>query len=244
MDKKANPMDKTPTKRNYLRLVGTKVPKDAIEKMMEERIIEGIKISKEEVAYNKIPTVFTNLQEWPTNTNLRCWVCGFSFDGAPKFMPTYLRQIEGAIEFGVEGNMCTFNCVSLYIIIKYEGNVNARWNYQNNLAVLYKIFTGRDTYFIKPAYPKTRLKMYGGDWTEEQFWDEMRKLDPITIKDHTPGSIIPDRQRINEQAAAIAPSVDLAPAPEENPEENPKENPKENPEEEMTLEDLMEEFDI
>jgi hypothetical protein len=43
---------------------------------------------------DKIPRVFTGLDDWPLRTNLRCWVCDFTFDDRPKFVPTYVREGE------------------------------------------------------------------------------------------------------------------------------------------------------
>ena len=56
---------------------------------------------------DKIPRVFTGLEDWPHRTNLCCWVCDCTFDDRPKFVPTYGREGEnGGIEFGVKGNIC------------------------------------------------------------------------------------------------------------------------------------------
>lgn len=150
--------------------------------------------------FDKIPRVFTGIDDWPHHTNLRCWSCNFTFDDRPKFVPTHVREGDnGGIEFGVLGSMCTFNCVELWIETHYGGRVNneERWRAQDNLCLVYFLFTGRHIAWIKPAPQKTSLCQYGGDWDEDTFWKELRKLDPVAgLRDHTPGSIVPERERV------------------------------------------------
>ena len=144
--------------------------------------------------YDKIPYIFNSIDDWPCGTNLHCWSCGFTFDGKPIFVPTYIREnSHTGIEFGVKGNMCTFNCAARWIIS--NGNVEDIWKHQDNLNILYFLFTGKHIQ-IKPAPEKTCLKKYGGDLSDEEFWEELKKLDTISgLKNHTPGSIIPERDR-------------------------------------------------
>jgi len=146
---------------------------------------------------DKIPRTFTHLNDWPLHTNLRCWQCDFSFDDRPKFVPTYVRESnDGCIEFGVHGNMCSFNCAELWIEINYAGKDDRRWRAQDNLCLVYFIFTGYRTALIRPAIHKTELLRYGGELDEETFSEKMRALDAIAgLRDHTPGSIIPERCR-------------------------------------------------
>ena len=148
-----------------------------------------------QTVYDKIPSKFT-LDDWPTETNLLCWQCGFTFDGKPTFIPTYIRESASGIEFGVKGNMCTFNCAARWIISNCNLNIEDRWRYQDNLNILYFLFTGTHTQ-IKPAPEKICLKKYGGELSDEEYWEELKKLDVVAgLKDHTPGSVIPERDRI------------------------------------------------
>ena len=146
---------------------------------------------------DKIPRVFTGLEDWLASTNLRCWQCGFAFDGPPKFVPTYVRESDsGGVEFGVHGNMCTFNCAELWVSINYAGKEDQRWRAQENLCLVYFLFTGRRIARIRPAPNKTELRQYGGELDEEAFWQKMRGLDNIAgLRDHTPCSVIPERDR-------------------------------------------------
>jgi hypothetical protein len=158
---------------------------------------------------DKIPRVFTCLEDWPHRTNLLCWWCGFSFDDRPKFEVTHVRESEsGGIEFGVRGNMCTFNCVEAWIETQYGAHANneKRWRAQDNLCLAYFMFTGRRVTRIKPSPSKTELRQYGGEWDEDTFWARLRELDPVAgLRDHTPGSVVPERERVTVALASLRP---------------------------------------
>jgi hypothetical protein len=149
--------------------------------------------------------VFTGLDDWPQGTNLRCWQCDYTFDGRPKFVPTYVREIDsGGLEFGVQGNMCTFNCAELWIRINYAGKDDLRWRAQDLLCLVYFLFTGRRVVRILPAPLKTEQRRYGGDLDEEGFWKKLRSLDPVDgLRDHTPGSVRPERDRASDAKSLL-----------------------------------------
>ena len=169
----------------------------ADKKFLREEDISFINSSKYiQPIYDKIPYRFISVDDWPTETNLLCWQCGFTFGGKPTFIPTYVRENANGIEFGVKGNMCTFNCAARWIISNGNLNIEDRWRYQDNLNILYFLFTGIHTQ-IKPAPEKISLKKYGGELSDEEYWEELKKLDIVAgLKDHTPGSIIPERDRV------------------------------------------------
>jgi len=156
------------------------------------------KINDSVYPFDKIPRIFTTLEDWPQHTNLKCWMCDFTFDDIPKFVPTHVRETDkGDIEFATHGNMCSFNCAELWINIHYSKKDDQQWRAQDNLRLVYFIFTGRHISHIHPAPHKTELKSYGGDLDEEAFWKKLRDLDNISgLRDHTQGSIIPERDRI------------------------------------------------
>src|SRR5271156_4688926 len=77
--------------------------------------------------YDKIPKVFTTLEEWPLHTNLRCHEYGYTFDDRPKFIATYIRVKEdGSYEIGVKGNFCSFNAAARHIDTTIH-NIEERW---------------------------------------------------------------------------------------------------------------------
>lgn len=150
----------------------------SLEDVADERLIIEDEDINEIYPYNKIPQVFNSLDKWPLTTNLCCWTCGFKFSSIPKFIPTYIRESSDSIEMGVCGNMCSFNCVELWIETHYMTR-EERHKLQNNLCFLYKIFTGKTIFYIKPAPCKTNLMQYGGTWNEETFFKKIKELEDI-----------------------------------------------------------------
>jgi hypothetical protein len=128
--------------------------------------------------YDKIPQIFTSLDTWPKSTNLCCWSCGFKFNGPPKFVPSYIRELDNTIEIGVLGNMCSFNCAESWIE-NHPMNREERYKMQNNLCYLFFVFTGKRISHIKPSPCKTNLLQYGGTWNEETYLKHMKEINPI-----------------------------------------------------------------
>ncbi len=149
-----------------------------LEDVADDRLLMEDDLESEEIyPYNKIPQVFTSLSKWPITTNICCWSCGFKFDSIPKFIPTYIRETDDNIEIGVMGNMCSFNCVELWIET-HTMTREERHKLQNNLCFLFYIFTGKHISHIKPSPCKTNLLQYGGTWNEETFQKYMKNIDP------------------------------------------------------------------
>lgn len=191
---------------NILRLPGIKLsdfrpPEDAF----DERLLEGVEsaegrtspLGAEGVPFDKIPPEFTGLEDWPTSTNLKCWVCDFNFSDRPKFVALSFKDNEtGGFKMGVHGVMCTFNCAELYIETHYL-RLTERQHLQELLRFEYFFFTAKWVSRIKPAPSKTEMLHYGGPLDSDAFLKKLRELDPDHgLRDHTPGSILPERLRI------------------------------------------------
>jgi len=185
---------------SILRLPGITLKEDyiSIEDFADKQLLlESHVSSLEDPAHesilplDKIPRVFTGLEDWPHETNLRCWSCGYTFKGPPVFVPKDVRESEsGGIEFGVLGNMCSFPCSELWISIHFAAKEDQRWRAQDNLCLVYLLFTGRHVARILPAPDKTELQKYGGDLDEDTFFQKIRRLDPLTgSRDHINGII-------------------------------------------------------
>lgn len=171
------------------------------EDVLDERLsADAAPAPPPEDSADRIPATFTCIEEHPESTNLRCWACGFRFDGPPKFIPRSVRECdcESGFEFSIEGNMCTWNCVARWVIDTIGGRASNedRWRIQNNMNMGYFLFTGVFVEHIEPAPCRTELKQYGGPLDDEAFWKRLRELDPVGgLRDHTPGSIVPERER-------------------------------------------------
>ena len=179
-----------------------------VEDLFDEKVLEGAareELPLDPLPYDKIPVVFTGLDDWPSSTNLLCWACPFSFDGPPRFAPTYIRQGErGRTEVGVEGNFCTFNCAARYIDTMYPPQAfpQKHWRMTDNLCTVYQMFTGRRVSHVPAAPSKTELRMFGGTLSEDQFWGAMRRLDQDPgLRDHRLGSVAPERTRPRAEEA-------------------------------------------
>jgi len=146
----------------------------ANEKFMHQEELDNL---KECPMYTKNNINFLSNEKWPKKTNLHCWNCDFTFDGDPIFVPIYIKECStGGLEFGVRGNMCTFNCaMSIILNITYP-NSSERWKYINNLKILYFIKNGIHISDIKPAPNKYNLQKYGGPWSNSIFLEELQKL--------------------------------------------------------------------
>lgn len=199
-----------------LRLVGVTVAENyhPIEDEADQRLREEAndsppswRESTSDLAADKIPQVFTGLEDWPYQTNLKCWMCDCTFADRPKFVPTFVRvNGDNALEIGVLGNMCTFNCAELWIETHQSGRASneERWRAQDNLCLVYFLFTGRRTDRIKPAISKTERRQYGGDLDDDTFWQRMRELDPVAgLRDYTPGSIVQERDRVRDAVDSV-----------------------------------------
>ncbi len=142
----------------------------------DERIID--ESPNDEISMlDMIPSNFTSLDEYPKYTNLKCWSCSLNFNTIPIFVPTFIQTTSDNINIGIRGNMCSFNCASLWIDTM-SINLEEKWNLHQNLCLLFFIMTGKFISYIKPAFCKTKLKAYGGEWDEKTFVQEMKKINP------------------------------------------------------------------
>ena len=193
-----------------------------VEDLFDEKVLE--QAASETLApgeapplpYSKIPPLFTGVADWPTSTNLLCWSCSFSFDGPPRFIPKYIQENgQSEVVVGVQGNFCTFNCAGLYIDTHYPRAANPQKHFRlrENLSILYYLVTGCRVTHIPAAPPVTQLRKYGGDMTEDLFWKEMRRLDQEHgLRDHRPGTVVPERMRASGQRVWAQGVVESCPA--------------------------------
>jgi hypothetical protein len=160
----------------------------SMEDKIDEKLLELVNINDtyDYSNYNKTNIKYMSDGKWPMQNNLHCWYCDFTFDNDSIFIPIYIKEcLNGGLEFGIKGCMCTFNCaMSIILSTTHYGSAD-RWKYINNLKILYFIKNGVYISDIKPAPCKYNLKKYGGEWTNEKFWEELKNLDIYGgLKDH------------------------------------------------------------
>lgn len=142
---------------------------------VEDRIENKIMLDMEDtvlcVQYDTIPDKFISLVDWKQSTSLLCWQCDAQFDGIPVFIPEYMTQLsDGKITMKVRGNFCSFPCASGYNKI-HTGGLR-KWERNELLKKLYKIFYGKSIDDIPSSPPKTYMIQYGErSWTREQYDD-------------------------------------------------------------------------
>lgn len=132
---------------------------DILEERLMEDEIEGQK-GGEIITYDKIPSVFTSIETWPINTNLRCWYCTLGFSTMPVFIPKLIGSNGELIPHGV---FCLFTCASSYIHERFP--IAERWQKMELLKVLFKhFFPDVPVPHEIPCSPKWQsLEIYGGD---------------------------------------------------------------------------------
>jgi hypothetical protein len=178
---------------NILHLTGiTMKHYQSMEDIFDRQILDSVEKKPDIITkkYDTIPKVFTTIKHWPKKTNLKCWMCDFFFEGAPKFVPTYIKGAangrtkrnaaeyspEESIEVGVLGVMCSFACASLYINTYFHRKEQA-WKLLDNLSLLYRLFSGRSVHYIPIAPHKTTMVQYGGTVSETDFRKQIQEIE-------------------------------------------------------------------
>ena len=161
----------------------------SMEDKIDEKLLELVNVNDnlyDYSVYNKTDLKYISNNKWPSPNNLHCWYCDFTFDNESIFIPIYIKEcLNGELEFGIRGCMCTFNCAMSIILSTTQYGSAERWKYINNLKILYFIKNGIYISDIKPAPCKYNLKKYGGEWENETFWKELKNLDIYGgLKDH------------------------------------------------------------
>ena len=161
---------------NTLRLEGiTKEDYKSPELLADTRFLTGVDEDEGEgtaappvaQTHEKLPAVFTGLEDWPLGSTLSCLECGHTFSGRPKFIPTFVREsanVPGGsrLEMGVRGAYCSWSCAELWIETRTH-NTEQRWRLQDSLRHAFRAFTGRRVSQIRAALPRDDLVQYGGE---------------------------------------------------------------------------------
>ena len=158
-----------------------------VEETMESNLREGMEKETMVEIYNKIPTVFKSLNDWPLETNLLCWFCNRSFTNRPYFFPEKLLPCgDDCVEFTPKGNYCSANCVAASIdtkVVDIKDRSSIRQNWYRLLFYEVKIFTGQDVTKIRPALSPHEMIKYGGRLTEEEYNKHMDDINIAVIED-------------------------------------------------------------
>lgn len=140
-----------------------------IEGMFTTRLMDEIRgeedpmydLETEMKEYDSIPDVFTTIDDWPTSTNLECWVCRRKPPNQPRFAPTKITKNGDELVFGVSGVFCTFVCAGAYIDIHCRDK-STWWERHRMLRMLYEKFTGNELRHVVRVEPPTQMVQCGG----------------------------------------------------------------------------------
>lgn len=129
-------------------------------------------------AFDKIPQLFVNVEQWVKQTNVCCWECGCEFYWTPVFIPesiSYSGTTRGAFNpIKPIGNFCTFICANMYV--KSKMSVTDRWEKVELLKLLHLILTGSNILDIPFGPDRTEMIQYGGLLTVGEFQAKNKAL--------------------------------------------------------------------
>lgn len=129
--------------------------------------------------YNKIPQSFTDINTWPTHTNLLCFECSCPFTWPAVFIPEAINPC--GVHRGVYkpikpiGNFCSFICANMHIDKIYSKQ--DRWEKRELLKLLHTIMSGGKVILdIDKGVKYTEMEQYGGTMTVADFQSKNKSI--------------------------------------------------------------------
>nr|BBO54026.1 BA71V-B175L homolog protein [Abalone asfa-like virus]BCY04573.1 hypothetical protein [Abalone asfa-like virus] len=133
----------------------------------------------------KIPDRFQSLETWPTVSNFKCWLCGFSFTDSPKFVPLSFKKFaDESIEIKIQGNFCSFACTAKYIETHYDYDQSRKL--KDILLYVYYLFTNKLIEVLKTSPLPTEQIQYGGDILPQLYREMIKKIETENISNGVP----------------------------------------------------------
>lgn len=164
-----------------------------VEDIFQDRLLSDDSIDQK--TYDKIPTVFTDVESWPTSTNLLCWFCHSAFEDHPWFEPQSIEPNsvgnvgklmttaeqknsvnDHKIKIVPKGVFCSCNCVRAYINLTTTG-VSRKHDKVAMLKYVYELFEGKCIPDIQPSPEPTEMIQYGGRLTALAYKKTINDLD-------------------------------------------------------------------
>lgn len=174
-----------------------------VEDFFQEKLFDNFNQTKisNDVKYDKIPTKFTSVEEWPKTTNLECWHCRRTHRNKPYFEPQSIDpsndQSDGKIiafaktaqdmqkrkiMMSVRGTFCSRNCVRSWINI-HTSNMHDKMNKIKMLLYLDELFTGITLPDVQPSPAPQELLRCGGHLTDAEYQQKIDCLDNVFVKE-------------------------------------------------------------
>ena len=189
-----SPMDQYTKPPNILSLTGIKVSDhtDWIEERNKNLYAQAVVFDQSTESnqcfnsptYDEKPSTFVfNKDEDLFNIrtlSIDCWeCCGLSGIKCENVFIPKTPQIQNKnYTASVEGFFCSFNCAERWIETYYmAGQLQAA---QENLCILFYLYTGFRVAMIKPSPLRTRHQKFGGSMTTKMYMEAMKELNPLT----------------------------------------------------------------
>jgi len=169
-----------------------------MEDIFQDRLMPETNISTIKV-YDKIPTVFTTVEEWPKSTNIQCWFCNRSFKSRPWFEPQSIEpnsvgnvgkmlttdEVMNSVnthnvKIVPKGIFCTCNCVRAYIDL-HTKQLSSKHDKVSMLKYVYQLFNNKTIPDIQPSPEHTDMVQHGGYLTEAQYQKKIDSLDSAYV---------------------------------------------------------------
>ncbi len=162
-----------------------------MEDMFQDRLLSTHK-KYDTIVYDKMPAVFTGVNNWPKNTNLLCNTCSRTFVGFPWFEPQSIDPISEGSAGGIfdniheysnvkeysiipKGVFCSVNCV-IFNILKKTRDFADQHNKIEMLKFLFYIVRGKTLNSVRPSPDPIEMVQYGGNLTPLEY---QKKIDLI-----------------------------------------------------------------
>lgn len=187
-----SPMDQYTKPPNILSLTGVKVSDytDWIEERNKSLYAQAIVFDQSTESnqcfnlptYDEKPSTFVFSSEALFNfrtLSIDCWeCCGLSGIKCENVFIPKTPQIQNKNYMAsVEGFFCSFNCAERWIETYYmAGQLQAA---QENLCILFYLYTGFRVSMIKPSPLRTRHQKFGGSMTTKMYIEAMKELNPL-----------------------------------------------------------------
>lgn len=147
-----------------------------IDEIFEKRIIDKLNIDNPTIEYNKIPSIFTNLNKWIKKTNIKCWYCDLNFDNMPVFIPKIIEQTShNEYNISTLGCFCSFCCAMAYNNL-HNQKICKNIQVKKMLLFLYKIFNNAIINEITASPSKYTMVQYGGDVCSMNYRVQINKI--------------------------------------------------------------------
>ena len=165
----------------------------------EERLLEEVPrgaprapIEATEVLYEALPAWYTEGEDWPIETSLRCWNCLMDSDGPPFFVPSEMRMVapsggnrllRGDLRarsrvrsFRRDNVMCGINCAIAHIHHCMHGE--QAFQCRERVMQLYHAMFRVRADIVEPAPRYTQLVQFGGDIPQAEYRERIAALEP------------------------------------------------------------------